>query len=400
MDGEASRATFEAMHRLISAWLHGQPLDLPGLDFEALARAAQRHSLSAAVCFALERTGLASRCPGETMERLRKAKLASIRKSMLMDAERARLLAFLEQAGIWYAPLKGIVLNGCYPELGAREFSDNDILFDAERWRAVRDFMKRRGYQAKEIGHGAHDAYWKPPLYSFEMHRVLFADDFRGGFLSACAAYYANPRRRLLKDAGNAFGYHFSDEDFYVHVAAHAFKHFHVDGTGIRALLDLYLYRARKPALDEACIARALEALGIAEYEARCRSLARKLFDFPSRLDELDEAERSLLDAMEGAGTYGTLERHVRSEMEFMRREGAVQDGARAKFRYVWRRLFPELRWYRTEAPLVYRHRWLLPFFWLYRLFRGVCRNGAKNLRMLKLALGASAGESGGEGRE
>lgn len=69
---------------------------------------------------------------------------------------------------------------------------------------------------------------------------------------------------------------------------------------------------------------------------------------------------------------FGTLEQHVRSEMEFMRREGEAQGGARAKFRYVWRRLFPEMSWYQVEAPLAFRHKRMLPFYWLYRLYRGL----------------------------
>lgn len=81
---------------------------------------------------------------------------------------------------------------------------------------------------------------------------------------------------------------------------------------------------------------------GIAEREANCRSPAQKLHDFPPRPDELSEGEQGLLGRMEGSGAFGALERHVRGEMEFMRREGERRT-ARAEFRCV-RQLFPEMR--------------------------------------------------------
>lgn len=387
---EANRASYEAMYRLLSAWLHGQPLELPGLNFEALARAAEKHLLSAAVCMALERTGLASRCPAEALGRLRNAKMASVRKALLMNAERARLLAFLEEEGVWYMPLKGILLNDLYPELGAREFSDNDILFDAARWRTVLDYMKRRGYSAEIVGEGAHDTYTKPPVYRFEMHRVLFADDRQGGFLSACAAYYADVKRRLVKDSGNRCGYHFRDEDFCVHILANAYKDYSNGGTGVRALLDVYLFRRRKGALDEAHIAEALDALGIREFGARCESIGRKLFDWPPRPEALTGEEREMLDWIESSGVYGTMEHTLRNEL------GALQAGSgagllRSKCKYLWNRIFPSAQWVRANVPSVRKHPWTLPLFWARRIYRGVFVKSGKNFRALRAVVAYSA---------
>lgn len=49
----------------------------------------------------------------------------------------------MEQRGIWYLPLKGIILKEFYPSVGMRQMSDNDILFDeafAEQVRGVYGF--------------------------------------------------------------------------------------------------------------------------------------------------------------------------------------------------------------------------------------------------------------------
>lgn len=42
----------------------------------------------------------------------------AVRKVILFDAERARILSFMEQRGIWYLPLKGIILKEFYHPWG------------------------------------------------------------------------------------------------------------------------------------------------------------------------------------------------------------------------------------------------------------------------------------------
>ncbi len=369
MTGENAGQT---LCRLLAAWIHKtalEPAETP--DFEALFQTANRHLLSAAACAALEQTGLMALCPAGTAKRFRTAKEQSIRKTILMDAERKELLAFLEQRGIWYAPLKGAVLNAFYPQYGVRQFSDNDILFDAAYWRTVRDHMRDRGYTGEFAEAGAHYSYEKPPVYRFELHRKLFSDDGKGGFLTACAAYYADVRERLVKDPGNDFGYHFTDEDFYLYFLAHAFKHYDGGGTGLRTLLDVYLYRLRKTALDERYIAGELAKLGLSAFERDCRSLSDKLFGPQSPAAELTADEAAMLAWVESSGVYGTVSHHVQNDLKKLRPDGKAANGS-TRVKYLFRWIFPDVNWYRENAPFAYRHRWAVPFFWGSRLFRGV----------------------------
>ena len=118
------------------------------------------------------------------------------------------------------------------------QMADNDILFDKNFRRQVRDYMKSRGYKVIAYGEGIHDTYQKSPVFNFELHIGLVP----GYVKPSWSTYYANIRERLLKDAGNDYGYHFSDEDFYIYFIAHAFKHFENSGTGIRNLADIYIF--------------------------------------------------------------------------------------------------------------------------------------------------------------
>ena len=114
----------------------------------------------------------------------------------------------LEDAHIWYMPLKGALLKEMYPKYGMREFSDHDILFDESRAGDVKAIMEKLGFSSKSFGYGNNDAYKKAPCLYFEMHRALF--DFRHD--EKLYKYYKNVEKRLLH--GTGYERSFSSEDF------------------------------------------------------------------------------------------------------------------------------------------------------------------------------------------
>ena len=73
-----------------------------------------------------------------------------------------------------------------------------------------------------------------PPVLNFELHTTLFGSDHD----ETLYRYYADTKRLLRKDEDNNYGFHFSNEDFYVYMTAHEWKHYNGGGTGIRSLLD------------------------------------------------------------------------------------------------------------------------------------------------------------------
>ena len=201
------------------------------MNLAQLYSVAGKHQLIAATAFALEAAGV-------TDASFSQAKYMAIRKLMLMDADMEKLFALMEQAGIWYMPLKGAVLKDDYPELGMRQMSDHDILFDAAHAEEVKAIMEGLGYTSKYFGSSNHDCYYKEPVYNFEMHRALFGRRHEVKLQD----YYRNVKDRLIQDDGKNYGYHFSPEDFYIYMIAHEYKHYISGGTGLRSLLDTYVY--------------------------------------------------------------------------------------------------------------------------------------------------------------
>lgn len=343
------------------------------MDYETLYHAADFHSMTAIVCMGLE-AGQAfdnDSMSAELAKKWKDARDKAIRKNILLDVERQKLLAFMEKSGIWYMPLKGIILKDLYPELGMRQMADNDILFDTAHRDTIQNYMRDQGF-TQSIENNA-DVYHKPPVYNFEMHKVMFESDWFPDW----SRYYENVKERLLKDEGNSYGYHFSDEDFYCYLMVHACKHHCEYGTGIRTLLDCYVYNWKKgESLDRDYIRQELQKLNVADFEEECRTLGEKLFHDAVMPDRsiLTEQEQRELSRFAAAGTYGSLEVQVKDRLDALHQEGNVID-RRTKWKYYFSRLFPNMEWYRKYVPFCYRHRWAIPFFCVYRAVREVfCR--------------------------
>lgn len=363
---------------LTSCALHGKvpsPERIAAMDLDTLYRMAQFHSITALVAFSLE-SGLVI-APSE-FARWKQAKEKAIRKNILLDAEREQILSFMENNGIWYAPLKGIILKELYPRYGMRQMADNDILYDATYCRELRRFMESRGYKTMMFGRYNHDEYEKPPVYNFEMHTSLFSPAHDNKLVQ----YYSDVKNKLLPDDINNYGYHFTDEDFYVYITAHSYKHFKGEGTGLRTLVDCYLYWQKKgDLLDLDYIDAELDKLGIADYERMCRSLSNKLFSCEQELDSdcFTGQEREELNYFLYSGAYGTQSNNVKNKLQEIR---SSREGTRfTKLKYCAGRIFPSLEIIESVYPFFYRHKLLIPALWIFRLFKAVSvsRNKIKN---------------------
>ena len=346
---------------LCACAVDGAPLDterVKQMDLAALYQAANRHQLTAIVAMSLESAGIKD-------STFTQAKGKAIRKIILMDAEKAALFARLEEAGIWYMPLKGAVLKELYPAIGMRQMSDFDILFDANRADDLPGIMESIGFTVDHIGSGHHDAYEKEPVCRFEMHRMLFSTFYD----EKLYRYYQAVKSRLLKDEDNEFGYHFSDEDFYIYMIAHEYKHFSGSGTGLRSVLDTYVFLRKNVALDWGYIACEMEKLGLSDFEAKNRSLSMHLFGGEARSAE----EQAMLDYILSSGTYGTVQNRFHNII------AAYGGGKRGKLRYMLDRFCvpcretdPNYAAYAGQYPVFYRHKLLLPVLPFYRIFYSV----------------------------
>ncbi|MBQ8921276.1 MAG: nucleotidyltransferase family protein [Oscillospiraceae bacterium] len=347
MDEKEKIRTAMRMIALVRCALNGETPSqqfVQRLDPEKLFQVCEAHILTACAAYALESAGIHDK-------RFTEAKYKAIRKNILLDAERQRVLNRLEDEGIWYLPLKGAILHNWYPQPGMRQMCDNDILYDPDARERIREIMLGLGFTNDRFGISHNDAYFKPPVCNFEMHHELFlAIDHK-----QTVRYYADVKSRLRRDAGRRYAYSFRPEDFYIYVTAHEYKHFSKGGTGVRSLADTYvILRKYENIYDWDYIRAELKKLGLTEFEAENRLLAQKLFTG----GDLNAEDKRRLRYYILSGTYGIHAHRVSNRM---------QEANQSKLRYLAKRLFPDSGFIKEFYPFFYRHKALVPLLWVYR---------------------------------
>ena len=346
------------------------------MNLDRLYQLSRFHSLAALTYTAVEAAWdghpPADRLPAGWKE----ARDAAIRNSLLFAAERRALETFCEERGIWYLPLKGILLQNDYPGIGLREMSDNDILFDKNFQQQVHDWFAARGYHVEEYRQSNHDSYHKAPVLNFEMHTSLFV----AAKYPEWEAYFDEAvSTRLLTKDGTRWGRRFTWEDFYLYTLAHMYKHFEGSGTGIRSLLDIFLFRREHgKQLDSKALQRGLEQLGLAEFDRETCALAKQIFGSDTPLCPADAQK---LTYYLTSGTYGTANHRTENQLSKLAGQGQAITGI-TKLRYSLQRIFPNRAfmemWCHHDAPFFLRHPRLMPFAYGYRLFYNFTHGRAK----------------------
>lgn len=370
-----------ALSYLLAEKISGGKAELPcDVSPTEVFSMAKKHGLGSLCASALADAGLCD-------DKMNEYRARSIRKILLLDAERAQISSKLSEMGIEHMPLKGVILKELYPKLGDREMSDNDILIDPSRRADVRELFESRGYRTESYGGSHDDVYLKEPIYNFEMHVSLFNNNenpvFAEHFLGAL-------ENSLIREGSYR---QMTKEDFYLYITAHEYKHYSFGGTGLRSLLDAYLFRRENPELEMKKISEGLSKLGLSEYEEKRSALAKKLFVSGTARglmlgeETLCESEAEMLAYFLGSGTYGTEKNRIENELS------KKSNGSRA--RYIFRRIFPPMEWYEANASIVYRHKILIPFYIIKRLLVKLILSPAKIWRELKTLKKAKGKEDG-----
>ena len=323
------------------------------MDLTKILQLARLHSVTVAAATALEK---AIPLPPDFMEEKYKA----IRRFSLFEVERAKILHELEQNKIWYLPLKGIVMANDYPQKNMREMADNDILYDAARQDDVQNIMERLGFICKLKDANHHDLYRKGKLLLFEMHHSLLDKNA----YPESYAYYSEIKERLVPASGSDYGFRMTEEDFYIFMIVHTYKHYIRCGTGLRSLLDVYVFLQKHgETLDRTYIRGELCKLQLLSYEQQISSLSVKVFTRQS----LSEEEQRLLAFYIESNAYGTRE-------NLMTRQLGNDDSAEAKLKYALKRIFPTGQELKINHPETARHKVLYPFMVVYRPVKGMIK--------------------------
>ena len=289
------------------------------MNYEAVLSLAANNMMSTIIAFALESAGIKTQSTAAAITN-------GVRRDYFFDKSWKEISARFEEASIWYLPLKGAVLKNYYPKSGMREFSDYDILFDKSKAEKVNDIMKSLGFDMQRENSGHDIVFYKPPVLNFEMHTHLFGL----GHEQIMNDYYEKIHDRLIKDIDNRYGYHMSNEDFYIYMIAHEYKHYSSSGTGLRSLLDTYVFESSVE-MNRGYVRTELQKLGMADYERLNHSLSQKLFTG----EPLNDEENKMFEYILSSGTFGTFDQFI---------ENKIKECDERKIVYVLSRFFVPIR--------------------------------------------------------
>ena len=120
------------------------------------------------------------------------------------------------------------------------------------------------------------------------------------------------------EELGKGREFRFSDEDQYVYMIVHAYKHENMGGEGIRILGDIAVaLRAAGEGFDLAYVEDELSRMGLQNFERSLRELTLALLDEKELNIHLEELAMQLV-----ACGNGSVERFVRAKIEEEREAG------------------------------------------------------------------------------
>ena len=358
---------------LIRSALQGTPAPaIPeGITVKALYDFSRLHSLEALVGRALSPLLAGSHDPVWQQWRGRSDLLLS--QSVIQLQERNDLIRLLTEAGICLMPIKGCWLKELYPDINDRQMCDLDMLIHPEDAAAAEALLLQAGYRREDTCLH-HISYCKPPNTALELHtRLLSPEEVHSG-------YFENPWEKAEPVPGFPRLFRLPAQEEYLFYLAHLYKHLYNGGTGIRSILDQFIFSRSFPHMDREYLERELQTLGLSELARQVRTLARCWFETG---EDIPQELQPLARLLFRAGTYGNPEGKASYRMAQVREKH--RNPFTRVFAYCLPRIFCPLSVMRRSYPILERLPVLLPVFWVVRIFAILLAEGKNFWRYLWL---------------
>lgn len=341
-----------------------------GVLWEHIFSLSKFHGIDNLVFYSVER--LSSQPEGELLRKWRQRRDMAAVKSVTQLAERDKIDSVFSDAEIRHLMLKGCLLKEMYPQDDFRAMSDLDILIDKENMGKASQTLKKLGYEFKEeCDH--HAAFCKPPVLNIEIHTRLVPKHFEKGY-----EYYSEPWAYTAET--DPYSCRFGWNDYYVFMLAHFAKHYYHGGSGIRSVMDIYVFLQKHGAeLDRAYICRELEKMDIAVFAETAERLAR--YWFGGGISDRETEDMALYVIT--SGNYGTKLRNAQNQIEMLRRKNPHF----VRTRYFLKRAFLPYSTMKFIYPVLKKVPVLLPFFEIYRWVSALIFKRKTVARQLEAAL-------------
>lgn len=340
---------WEYLIHLLNAVLNKeQPEELPEeLDFGKLFTVSDSHSVANMAYYGVEK--LAVKPQGELLKKWAEVRDKALSKDIIQEMELEQLTSAFTQAGVKFITLKGTVLKKLYPQSDYRTMSDIDIFINNDDADKAKKAMLSLGYEVNSLEQGVHDVYYKKPVMNVEVHRDLFGNE---------GEEFSPLFEKIWDMAENVKGkrYNLNVESCFMYIMAHGIKHYNLGGTGLRSFMDIYIF-LKHYETDTEKIYSAFEKAGAGKEYRIFLDLAAMWFGGKPFTPECRKEEAFVISS----GTYGNFENMVTREME-----------GQSKGNYLFKKLFPGIKFMREQYPVLRRVPVLLPFCWVVRWIKAL----------------------------
>ncbi len=288
--------------------------------------------------------------------------------SEMQMSEYARIAARFEEAGIDYAPVKGVVTKSLYPQPDMRLMGDCDILIRKEQYEKINAVMEELGYTG-EPGEGHEFTYNHPNGVEIELHHQLVPT-----FEKDLYTYFGDGWKFQRPVEGYAHRYEMSPEDAFIFSFGHFVKHYRLHGAGMKYVLDFRQYMVHYPDLDMDYIREGLGKLNLDEFLDNILRVLDVWFNGAPSDERTDFLTTKLItESTFGMEENGSLSEALREEENKRVKSGGDTDtkinAGRARRRRWLHNIFLPYSDMCLKYPVLEKWAILLPLFWVVRIF-------------------------------
>lgn len=263
--------------------------------------------------------------------------------------------------------LKGSILRDYYPREDLRTMADLDILIRKEDLERIRIILSSMGYHTESVDSRNEDVYIRDGCVTLEVHRELFwkQDEWN--------EYFRHVWDRTEKISGYNWIYKMNPQDFYFHLLGHMIHHMQNGGIGIKAFLDLKIFRKRhEEELEQPKFKELLKTFHLEKLDDNLK----RLFRYWSGEIETDNLMEQWTEFIINSGAYGEVG-------NFIITNPAFQSNRRKKktfscWHYIGRRLFPSYEELQNMYPKMKK-----PFYFFY-IVKRIYKNGIRRRKIVK----------------
>ncbi len=264
--------------------------------------------------------------PQEAVQRIENGYFSAAGEQTRQEHYAELLFGSLREKKIRFLPMSGYVMRRVYPQPKWRVSSDLDVTVEEERFDDACAILEEQNF-AREEEEGV-------PYITYILDHVVI----RIHHLQEDTNWDT-----LLTDDG--LEHRYTDEDYYLRILRYTKKRLLDGECGVRAVLDLYMYRSAKTEMDFASLSEQIASEGLTKLEESVVQLGEAWF-----------GEAEMTDDMMLLGSYITS-------------SGTLADFEAEEKTHPWRSIFPRYRTMKRRYPFLRRVPLMLPVMWVVRWF-------------------------------